>query len=88
MTLPTTTVERHLVWVCAGCEACEPSDGHPCASYPCDGPSQNGAWVVRLEDHEAQVERLLAALRAIAESPEPKSTLQVWAWAAYREGSS
>lgn len=50
-----TRLPRHFVWVCAGCDDCAPPDGSPRSPTPCDGPSQNGAWVIEVVDAEAAV---------------------------------
>lgn len=50
-----TRLPRHLVWVCAGCDDCAPPDGLPRSPTPCDGPSQNGAWVVTVAAAESAV---------------------------------
>ena len=67
MTPNSRDVERHLVWVCCGCEECDPTDGGPRSSTPCDGPSMNGMEVVAASDFDAlraEVERLQIALWA------------------------
>jgi hypothetical protein len=57
MSVDPKVTERHLVWLCAGCEGCAPTDGRERMMTPCtdQGPSTNGAWVVRLEDYERVV---------------------------------
>lgn len=46
--------DRKLVWVCAGCEHCQPSDGQPTNDIPCtDSPSMDGAWVVEADLYDA-----------------------------------
>jgi hypothetical protein len=46
-------VERHIVWVCAGCDRCKPDHGErdrmPCTDT---SPSMNGAEVVLAEDYD------------------------------------
>jgi hypothetical protein len=50
---PREKVERHIVWVCAGCEECRPSDDSQRSSYPCENsPSMNGAEVVLAADYD------------------------------------
>ena len=61
--------ERHVVWLCAGCDVCHPPDGSPREQrYPCapDGgsPSCGGALVVLAEDAERWVACGVAAERA------------------------
>lgn len=47
----TGAVKRHLVWLCAGCDDCEPLHG----KSVCNGPSQDGAEVVRAEHYDAML---------------------------------
>lgn len=42
---------RHFVWLCAGCDECEPEDGSE-PRLPCDGHSKNGAWMVLAGDYD------------------------------------
>lgn len=60
-------VERHIVWVCCGCDACQPLDGSDRQSYPCTdtSPSMDGAEVVRAEDYDrlrAEIDEYRSAL--------------------------
>jgi hypothetical protein len=42
----TSTIRKHVVWLCAGCDDCEPVDGSEPSRYPCDDlVSANGADV-------------------------------------------
>lgn len=55
-----TDVRTHIVWICAGCDDCEPQDGSAPADYPCvDSPSLNGALVVEAEPVADLLELLL-----------------------------
>jgi hypothetical protein len=39
-------IRKHVVWLCAGCDDCEPRDGSEPSRYPCDNvASANGADV-------------------------------------------
>lgn len=54
-------LDRYLVWVCAGCDTCEPLDGSERSRYPCsDSPSSDGAEVVLATEHDALVDHLTA----------------------------
>ena len=54
---------RHVVWVCCGCDDCEPLDGSAPSRFPCRAPmSSDGAEVVRAEDYD----RLREALEKVA----------------------
>ena len=57
------TVERYLVWVCGGCDVCDPPDGDVGRPMPCthEAPSVDGAYVVKVEAYDAVVDRLRSA---------------------------
>lgn len=44
--------QRYLVWVCGGCDHCDPPDGVERVLMPCThrSPSTDGAWVLKLAD--------------------------------------
>lgn len=47
---------RHVVWVCAGCDDCEPTDGGEPTGLPCvDSPSMDGAEVVLAVEYDRAV---------------------------------
>lgn len=44
-------VKRHIVWLCAGCDQCEPAGVEDKSSMPCtNSPSSNGGVVVEVKD--------------------------------------
>lgn len=47
--------KRYLVWVCEGCDSCDPPDGSERSPFPCthESPSVNGMWVVQAAQAEA-----------------------------------
>lgn len=45
-------VKRYIAWLCEGCDECDPPDGSERCQGPCNGPSLNGAEVVRAEDYD------------------------------------
>lgn len=53
-------MKRYIVWVCQGCDACEPPDGSPRMTGPCTdtSPSMDGAEVVIVAELREQLERL------------------------------
>lgn len=65
--------KRHVVWVCAGCDDCEPVDGSEPTGLPCvDSPSMDGAGVVLAVEYDRAVDafdeakgRLLALERSM-----------------------
>lgn len=53
LTPPEDGPRKRVVWLCAGCEDCEPSDGSAPSKVPCrDSPSADGAVVVLAEDYD------------------------------------
>lgn len=57
------TVKRYLVWLCAGCDNCDPGP----ARMPCDSPSANGAAVVLASDYERAEAQLAEAREVLKE---------------------
>lgn len=59
MTLQTNeslAARRHVVWVCAGCDDCEPMNGGEPTGLPCrDSPSMDGAEVVLAVEYDRAV---------------------------------
>lgn len=59
--------ERHIVWICAGCDRCQPLDGSERQGYPCTdtSPSMDGAEVVRADDYDRVRAHAVAAWRQL-----------------------
>lgn len=52
--------KRWIVWLCCGCEDCEPAGSEDKSSMPCsNSPSMNGGVVVLAKDYEDLAERLV-----------------------------
>lgn len=53
-------MKRYIVWVCQGCDWCEPPDGSPRMTGPCTdtSPSMSGAEVVITADLRAAIDAL------------------------------
>jgi hypothetical protein len=60
--------KRWIVWLCAGCEDCEPAGVEDKSGMPCrNSPSMNGGVVVLAEEYDALSARLAEAEKIIAE---------------------
>ena len=69
---PALNVERHIVWVCAGCDKCQPLNGSEPQRTPCTdtSPSMNGAEVVLAEDYDRLHDAFMALYRAADDAHE------------------
>lgn len=52
---PDEGPKRYLVWLCDGCDECDPPAGLPRSQFPCDGPSKSGKCVVLAKDYDRAV---------------------------------
>lgn len=66
----STTTPRYLVWVCLGCDECDPPDGSQRSAMPCDGPSRDGMEVVNANDYDRLREALDTIRKLTLDQPE------------------
>lgn len=89
---PDEGPKRYLVWLCDGCDECDPPAGLPRSQFPCDGPSKSGKCVVLAKDYDRAVasrqpadsDRVLAEIASFYFSPRTVKLSEVLdlAWAA------